>query len=220
MTAFYGQEGEDKILLSLMGKPLIDNGFYVDVGAYHPVTFSNTKYFYDVGWHGINIDATPNSMLPFIRDRARDINLEVCVARVEGDFDYYLYNAGALNTLLEDRVALLAKNGYHWHSKCKVQARTLESILDEHLPLNVAIAFLNIDVEEAELGVLEGNNWDKYVPEFILAEIHHEDNITIRHNAVYAYLRSKGYNLVTRTFRTWFFKKVPGIKRICMWSKR
>ena len=41
------------------------NGFYVDIGAFHPYRFSNTFYFYLRGWKGINVDATPNSMLLF-----------------------------------------------------------------------------------------------------------------------------------------------------------
>ncbi len=34
-------------------------GFYVDVGAHHPMLYSNTYYFYKQGWSGINIDAMP-----------------------------------------------------------------------------------------------------------------------------------------------------------------
>jgi hypothetical protein len=37
------------------------DGFYVDVGAGDPVNMSVTKWSYDLGWNGINVE--PNSTL-------------------------------------------------------------------------------------------------------------------------------------------------------------
>ena len=51
-------------------------GFYVDVGVDHPRRYSNTYFFYKLGWRGVNIDAMPGSMNLFARIRPRDINLE------------------------------------------------------------------------------------------------------------------------------------------------
>ena len=55
----YSQEGED-ILLSRIFRNQ-KKGFYVDIGAHHPTRFSNTYYFYKLGWRGINIDAIPQA---------------------------------------------------------------------------------------------------------------------------------------------------------------
>ena len=49
----YSQEGEDVMLLSIF--PEKRDGFYVDVGAHRPKSFSNTQLFYRRGWRGINI---------------------------------------------------------------------------------------------------------------------------------------------------------------------
>ena len=57
---YFSQEGEDVILRRIFEDQ--KNGFYIDIGAHHPKRFSNTYYFYDRGWEGINIDATPGSM--------------------------------------------------------------------------------------------------------------------------------------------------------------
>ena len=70
----YSQEGEDMILMRLFENQKM--GFYVDVGAHHPKRFSNTYFFYKLGWKGINVDAMPGSMTAFNRIRARDINIE------------------------------------------------------------------------------------------------------------------------------------------------
>jgi hypothetical protein len=95
--ASYAQEGEDRVLLRLL-EPLKKSGFYVDVGAHHPVRFSNTYFFYLRNWHGINIDPLPGSMALFNRDRPRDINLELAIASEEQTLNYYMCNEPALNT--------------------------------------------------------------------------------------------------------------------------
>ncbi len=71
-------------------------GFYVDVGAHHPLRFSNTYKFYKRGWHGINIDAMPGSMDLFNRLRHRDINLERAVSDSKQILTYYAFNEPAL----------------------------------------------------------------------------------------------------------------------------
>src|SRR4030042_4646353 len=61
----YSQDGEDIVLASFYEEKPGYKGFYVDVGALNPLRFSNTQYFYEKGWRGINIDATPGSMKEF-----------------------------------------------------------------------------------------------------------------------------------------------------------
>ena len=47
----FSQNGEDLILNRLFENKT--NGFFVDIGAHHPVRFSNTYLFYLNGWSGI-----------------------------------------------------------------------------------------------------------------------------------------------------------------------
>ena len=56
----YSQNGEDLILNRFLENK--EKGFFIDVGAHHPIRFSNTYFFYKKGWSGINIDAMPGSM--------------------------------------------------------------------------------------------------------------------------------------------------------------
>jgi len=53
------------------------NGFYIDVGCYHPIRLSNTKFLYDKGWRGINIDISKKSIDLFKIARKKDINLNI-----------------------------------------------------------------------------------------------------------------------------------------------
>src|SRR5688572_15978731 len=81
--------GEDMILRHLIGSDKMD-GFFVDVGAYHPVLLSNTYFFYLNGWRGINIEARPGSRGLFEATRHRDINLEMGISSVRGEMTYYM----------------------------------------------------------------------------------------------------------------------------------
>lgn len=70
----YSQNGEDILLEAIFYKQ--QKGFYVDVGAHHPIKYSNTFLLYKRGWRGINIDAMPGSMKTFAKYRKGDINIE------------------------------------------------------------------------------------------------------------------------------------------------
>ena len=95
LSSFSAKEGEDIILSEFF--PNKTDGFYVDVGAHHPMRFSNTHMFYKKGWRGINIDAMPGSMKAFERKRPRDINLEIGVSGKEGEMTFYMFDDPALN---------------------------------------------------------------------------------------------------------------------------
>jgi len=59
----FSQDGEDMVLRRIFSGKL--NGTYVDIGAHHPSLYSNTNYFYQNGWTGINIDPLPGNKLIF-----------------------------------------------------------------------------------------------------------------------------------------------------------
>lgn len=54
---YYSEFGEDRWISENLVLPGL--GFYVDVGAAHPVAGSNTAFLRDRGWHGLAIDANP-----------------------------------------------------------------------------------------------------------------------------------------------------------------
>lgn len=202
----YSQEGEDRVLSRFLENK--QKGFYVDVGAHHPIRFSNTYLFYLKGWTGINVDAMPGSMKLFTELRPRDINLEVPVSSKRELLTYYSFNEPALNTFSKEEAA--KKNGlrnYKVIDKIKMETSPLSDILDKHLPENQVIDFMSIDVEGLDLDVLKSNNWKKYRPEMILAECLrvHLDNI--QSDPVYVFLNEQGYEFVAKTFNTSFFKK-------------
>lgn len=81
----------------------------------------------------------------------------------------------------------------------------LAEVLDKYVPPGKIIDLMTIDAEGLDMAVLQSNNWDKYVPLFIIIEIT-ETIEQLTSTEVYGYLTKKNYELVAKTLRTAFFK--------------
>lgn len=161
----YAQNQEDMVLHALLHK--IKNGFYVDVGANHETLHSVTKFFYDRGWNGINIDPNVGLMREF-KDRKRDINLTVGISDKKGSMKFREYpNHDGFSTLSSDIKDLRASQDIPFKDY-DIEVTTLKSIFKKHKVRD--IAFLKVDVEGFEPEVLESNNWEKYRPVVVTFE--------------------------------------------------
>ena len=202
----YSQNGEDLILNRFLNNK--KEGFFVDVGAHHPIRFSNTYLFYRKGWSGINIDAMPGSMNLFNKLRPKDINIEKGVSLENNKIMFYQFNESALNTFSKKEAFSKNKDGYKIIKSNLVEVDTLENILDIYMPKNKTIDFLNIDAEGKDEEVLLSNNWIKYKPNYILIEILREDYLDNNNSHIKKFLKSKGYIPINKIFDTYIFKKI------------
>lgn len=201
----YGQDGEDLILDRMLDRQ--SYGFYVDVGAHHPVRFSNTYLFYRRGWCGINIDAMPGSMLAFQRLRPRDINIECGIAAQTGMLTYYRFNEPALNTFDAAEARLKDQAPYHLVGQSEVVVERLDSLLQQHLPAGQSIDFLSVDVEGKDEEVLRSNDWTRFRPRFVLAETLRTDMLNMSACPIVQFLRTVGYKPVGKAYNTTFFAR-------------
>jgi FkbM family methyltransferase len=200
----YAQEGEDLILARLFEG--VTQGFYIDIGAHHPFRFSNTYFFYKKGWIGINVDAMPNSMAIFNRKRPKDINIEAAVSDTPNTLTYYAFEEPALNTIDEEGYKLHASNGSKLAFKKEIYTQRLDEILTKHLPQNQAISFMSVDVEGHDLQVLQSNDWNRFRPKIVLAEILLKHMDEVMNDNVHHYLIQQGYTLVAKSVNTCFYK--------------
>jgi FkbM family methyltransferase len=169
MRSSFSQEGEDVLLLRLLG--FKGDGFYVDVGAHHPRRFSNTFMFYCMGWQGINIDPRPGCMAEFNRMRPRDVNLEIAISDRPGQFQYYEFDAPELNGFSREPIVPPGHAGrFKLLAEHTVIARPLADVLSEHVPAGTPIDFLTVDVEGHDLEVLRSSDWTRFRPRLVLAE--------------------------------------------------
>lgn len=164
----YAQNREDVYLNWLLaGK---ENGFYVDVGASDPIHDSVTKFFYDRGWSGINIEPIDTHFKNLIKERPRDINLQIGIAQTTGKLQFRQYTDGdGLSTFSEvtkqEHLDSLKYLDY------EVNVRRLEDVLNEYQVKN--IDFMKIDVEGYEYEVISSNDWTKYKPTILIVEANH-----------------------------------------------
>ena len=200
----YSQEGEDLVLNRIFNDKAA--GFYVDVGAHHPKRFSNTFFFYQKGWRGINIDAMPNSMTIFNQERPFDINLEIAIMGQQGLATYYQFNEPALNGFSES--ISLGRDGlrdYKIIKRTTISGMPLSDVLDKNMPTNTSIDFLTIDVEGLDFDVLKSNDWDRFRPKVILIEILVSNLGSLLNDPISTYLLSIDYKLYAKTLNTVFF---------------
>jgi FkbM family methyltransferase len=204
MTKSYSQEGEDMILMRLFESQR--SGFYIDVGAHHPKRFSNTYIFYKKGWKGINIDAMPGSMKSFRKYRSRDINIETPISNEEKYLTYYQFLEPALNSFCEELSQWRDKNtSYKIIGEQKIQAYSLKAILEKNLISNQEIDFLSVDVEGLDLNVLKSNDWLKFRPKVVLAEILESSLNLVQSDPIFLFMSAQNYHLYAKSVNTAFF---------------
>ncbi len=192
----YSQEGEDVVLARILPQDKI--GFFVDIGAHHPVRFSNTYALYRKGWRGINVDATPGCMHAFNRLRPEDINIESAISDFETPMTFHMFKEGALNTFDTSLAKEYVDSGWALESTIELRPRTLSSILDQYLPTGKPIDLLSIDVEGKEMEVLKSNDWHSYCPDFIVLEVLSTPFASLKSHDAVVFLADKGYEPVSR----------------------
>ena len=197
----YSQEGEDMILRRLFDGRRV--GFYVDVGAYHPMRFSNTYFFYRLGWRGINIEPNPDAVRAFRLFRRRDVHVQAGVSDAAGEMPYWCFDEPALNTFDEQLMREYAKGArYRVVETRTVPVDRLDSILRRHLPEKQGIDLMSIDAEGRDLQVLRSNDWDRFRPACLLVEALGSREQGATDHPVGSFMRDAGYRMVARTLNT------------------
>lgn len=187
----FAQDAEDIGLIEIL--PV--TGFYVDVGAHHPERFSVTKLLYDRGWRGLNIDATPQ-MTPgsdFSRRRPRDINVYGLVGGGASEVEFYRFKEQALSTTNSERARFLMDLGEECESIEKLPLLPLREYLELHGEPGKPIDLLSVDVEGADLEVLESLNWDAQPIGSVLVEIGKPAS-SVADDEVSIFLATKGFS--------------------------
>ena len=155
----FSQCYEDLVLFILLFD--IKNGFYIDVGAYHPSKLSVTKAFYLRGWAGINIEPQPKKIKLFEEFRPNDINLQIAVGENEGNTTFYVKGSGSTINPKYSRGARDIIN---------LKIDKMSNICRKYVPREKKIDFCKIDVEGSERGVLLGYDFVNYRPKVFCIE--------------------------------------------------
>jgi FkbM family methyltransferase len=188
----YAQNREDVLLARVFPET---TGFYVDIGAADPVEHSVTKYFYDLGWSGINVEPQGDLHARLRAERPRDRNLRLAVSDADGTLVLHVAPTHpGFSTTDADVARAMVERGIEIVD-VEVPTTTLAALLDEQTPPE--ITFLKIDVEGAEERVLAGADFDRFRPRVVLVEATEQSSETPRYVHWEHLLLDKGYLFAT-----------------------
>ncbi len=163
----YSQRFEDINLLRALGEKT--SGFYIDIGAGHPVYDNVSFAFYLKGWSGIAIE--PNERLSALAHsiRPRDTNLRMLVGAAKGETDFHLVDDyHGFSTTIASHAKSAQSDFGKGSQAIRMPMTTLADLCAAHA--KGPIDFLKIDVEGAEADVIAGGDWKNYRPKIVLAE--------------------------------------------------
>jgi FkbM family methyltransferase len=161
----YSQYGQDTYAYNnfFKGKK---NGKFLEIGADDGVTYSNTKFFEDLGWAGICIEPRPNAFELLTKNR-KCICENIALDNKEGEVEFlsiHGYGKG-LSGIVDNYETK------HWNrangqetknSKkeiIKVKTHLLHNILENHNMND--IDFCSLDVEGSEMNILQTIDFNK-----------------------------------------------------------
>ncbi len=179
-------------------------GFYLDVGAYHPYKGSLTLNLYKSGWKGINLDISKSSIDLFNLARPKDLNLNFAVSDFNGETYYYE------NSPINQQNSLVYQNENQ--KKIKVECLKLSEILK--LQNIKHVDYINIDTEGNELKVLKGLDFNKIKPFLFTIEDNSFDMKNLEKLKKINFLYEKNYELINVIGVTMFFVKKEFIPKI------
>jgi FkbM family methyltransferase len=162
----FSQNAEDVRLWRVFHE--VRDGFYVDVGANDPATWSVTKLFYDAGWNGINVEPGPTYDL-LAKARPRDVNVRAAVRLDRGTSDFWITHPETGLSTCHPDVHAHVPELIDRFERVTVDTVRLEQVLGEHAS-DRAIQFLKIDVEGAEAEVIASSDWTRFRPAVVVVE--------------------------------------------------
>jgi FkbM family methyltransferase len=209
------QSGEDIVLLQWFEN--LCNGTYIEMGANDGITFSNTyMYNHALHWKGLLIEPNTKSYNALVQNRPHEIALvHAAVCDTEQTVHFVSSTVNLVSGIFE--FASPSFRNYWWGNVTwdspnveAITCKPLQYIIQDHWGGEdkepVWIDFFSLDVEGAELQVLQSVNFDKvgFGVIFLEADEHSEDkNIAVRE-----YLISKGYSYTGFEARSdWFVNK-------------
>lgn len=189
----YAQNFEDVILERIFRS--VEQGFYVDIGACHPVHDSVTQHFYLRGWRGINVEPQSVLFAEFERARPRDINLNICVGRTAGRKTLFITSDRGTSTL-DEHLAERYQNSGRVVNEQEVSVLPLNELWLHHVGQRW-VDFLKIDVEGFEEEILAATDFVLVRPRLLLIEAVQPESHVPSHEA-WEHLVLPYYNLLYR----------------------
>jgi hypothetical protein len=195
-TITYSIEGTDLILRSILRD--VKSGTYLDVGANHPISISNTYLFYQLGWRGLAVDGHDKFAYLWSQFRAGDTFLTAIVSDAVKEVIFTMFPDDSISSIDEKTISRYKMRFEEsLISSSSQSTTTIYDIWKSYLDAEVHL--LSLDIEGEELNALRGANLDVFRPGVISVEIKNLSLYSPLSNGLVGYLTAAGYRLVAKT---------------------
>lgn len=167
------QSGEDAIIAYILMVLGIDYSTekYLDLGANHARTLSNTYGLYERGMRGVLVEANRALIDELEKYREEDVIIHKCVSTKTGDkVPFYIMSGDGLSCMDREIVDQMISINPNLFLECEEQIETISvnDILSTYFEKGPIV--LNIDIEGLEYDILSGLDYEKYAPFIIVVE--------------------------------------------------
>ncbi|MDX2352682.1 FkbM family methyltransferase [Stutzerimonas xanthomarina] len=187
----YAQNFEDVMLWRALKH--VENGFYIDIGAQHPVVDSVSLAFYEHGWRGVHVEPTQQYSILLRAARPDESVLQVAIGNQNQKVTFFEFEDTGLSTVDADVAHQHRASGF----KCRemiVPVLSLEALLQQVGAQD--IHWLKVDVEGLEPEVLESWQSCANLPWVVIVESTRPLTQEPSHQAWEPLLLAKGYSYV------------------------
>jgi len=142
----YSQYGEQRHILETLGE--LPPGRLLDIGAWHPTCFSNSRALIERGWGGILVEPSPGPVKELVKEYGQQnpkIRVIAAAVSVESGFIELAITDDAVSQPTNDpvRIAEWTQTG-GFYGNLTVPALTLRSLFHN---FGGEVEFINIDTE-------------------------------------------------------------------------
>lgn len=191
---YYSQFEQDKFVYENYFQDKT-NGYFVDIGAHDGTTFSNSRFFEEIGWTGVCVEPNPKVFETLQADRKCKCVMKAVADRTGwAQFFQILEGADMLSGLADEFNQRGIENIYanlqdfeEGYEYIDVELDLFDNIVD-----SITIDFLSLDTEGNELKILQTIDFNKYDIKVITVENNDYDNKFLE------FLTPRGYQPVTR----------------------
>jgi len=204
----FAQHGEDMIFVNLFHLIGIAKPTWLDVGAHHPITISNTALLYQRGGRGVNVEANPNLIGNFNQLRPEDVNVNVGVApkdKAGAKMTFYMIDKGSGRNTFDRKAAeefVAQYPEFSIQETLDIDTVSIDDVVRQYCGGKYP-DLLTMDVENLDYDILASADFSATRPKFICVEVVSSGGDTS--SQMKELITSRGYFVAARTIGNCIF---------------
>jgi len=198
----------------------MDNGYFVEVGAWDGIQWSNTSGLLEAGWTGVYFEPQPEVFDKLVANHGENSNailINKALSDYVGVADLYL--GGSISTIHKEtrdnylKLGAFAQTGLASEETVAVPVSNLDVELGG-LETPVGFEVLVIDVEGSEMDVLNGFSIHTYKPQLVIIEAHEQyedERLNKKAACINAYMEDYMYECIQSDTINNIYKRIEHV---------